>query len=117
MTVFTDVKKVVGVPEDDASFDKDLEIYINAALANLAQVGGILPQGVYIGPHDSVDWRDLTRHIADKTDLVRQIQAYTCLHVRLLFDPPATSFVINAMEKQLDEMVWRIREAAEGELV
>lgn len=117
MTVFTDVKKVVGVPEDDHSFDKDLEIYINAALSNLAQVGGILSAGAHVEPHDSVDWRSLTWHVPDKIDLVRQIQAYTCLYVRLLFDPPATSFVINAMEKQLDEMIWRIREAAEGEPV
>lgn len=117
MTVFTDVKKVVGVPEEDDSFDKDLEIYINAALANLAQVGGIVSQGIHVEPHDSVDWSSLTWQIPNKADLVRQIQAYTCLYVRLLFDPPATSFVINAMEKQLDEMVWRIREAAEGETV
>ncbi len=117
MSVFADVKKVVGVPEEDDSFDKDLEIYINAALANLAQVGGILYMGTHIAPHDQVDWQSLTWPLADKSNLVQQIQAYTCLYVRLLFDPPATSFVINAMEKQLDEMIWRIREAVEGEPV
>lgn len=117
MTVFADVKKVVGVPEDDHSFDKDFEIYVNAALSNLVQIGGILPHGILVSADDPVDWRDLTGHISSKHDLVQQIQAYTCLYVRLLFDPPATSFVINAMEKQLDEMVWRIREAAEGETV
>lgn len=115
--VFSDVKKVVGIPDDDHSFDTDLEIYMNAALANLAQVGGVNRHGGLIEAQDPATWEDITRDYADKRDVTRQVKAYVCLYVRLMFDPPATSFVINAMEKQLDEMIWRIREASEGEIV
>jgi hypothetical protein len=36
------------------------------------------------------------------------------LRVRQLFDPPATSFLITAVNDQIKELEWRINERREG---
>jgi hypothetical protein len=44
------------------------------------------------------------------------VRSYVYLRVKLLFDPPSTSFGITAIEEQIKELEWRLNVVREGEL-
>ena len=49
----------------------------------------------------------------DRTDL-EAVKSYLYIRVRLLFDPPQSSFLLGALEKQADEFLWRLANSTEG---
>ncbi len=42
------------------------------------------------------------------------IKTYIYLRVRLLFDPPSTSYALKSFEDQLKELEWRLNVLREG---
>lgn len=103
-SVLLSIKKLNNVPADYTAFDADFIMYINAAFSDLNQLGIGPDEGISIEDEDD-EWSDLP--LVDDANLHR-IKNYIGLFVRLRFDPPNTSFAIGMMEKQLEEMAWRI---------
>ena len=109
MGILEAIKKMLGLDKDYDAFDVDIIIDINSALMVLNQLG-VGQIGFKITGYDET-WEDFA---GDTTDL-EGIKTFVYLKTKLLFDPPNNSFVISAIEKQLDELSWRMREiAAEG---
>ena len=107
MGILSDTKKILGVlPEDDA-FDLDITTHVNSAISDLNDIGVGPTVGLTVDP-DS-DWSVITD---DETELNR-VKTFVYLKVRMLFDPPATSYLINAMERQINEATWRLSVAHE----
>lgn len=101
-SILTSIKKLLGVAENDTSFDTDIIIHINSILMVLAQEG-VVNEGSTIS--DKTDtWDDI---IANQTNL-EAIKTLVYLRVRLLFDPPNNSFVIQSMNEQIKEFEWRL---------
>lgn len=96
---------VIGSAEDE-SFDQELVIHINSILSGLHQLGVGLP--LVITTEDS-KWTDF---LNERTDL-EMIKSYMYLKLRLLFDPPSTSFVLESIQRQITEYEWRINDIAE----
>jgi hypothetical protein len=99
--ILVSIKKVLGLPESDPSFDVDIIMHINTVLARLNQLG--------IGPAEGFMIEDATitwdAFIGDDSRL-SQVRTYVYLAVRMLFDPPSTSYAIDSMEKQIDKLEW-----------
>lgn len=110
--ILTSVKKTLGIAESDTSFDTDIVIHINSAFSTLWQLGAGPEAGFQI-EDDTVEWEALY----GDDPRFNLIQTYVYLSVRLVFDPPPTSFAIAAAERQLQEMAWRINMVHEGDLV
>lgn len=104
--ILKSVKNNVGLPDDYLVYDEDVLMAINTALSTLTQLGVGPELGFEI--EETSTWEDLLGGDF-RLNLVRN---FVILKVRLLFDPPATSFGITAMEKNLEEMAWRIEVAA-----
>ena len=102
-SILTDVKKVLGIAESYTVFDLDIIMHINTAFSTLWELG--------IGPTDGFAIADSTP-VWDEFLLgaitMNQVKTYVYLRVRLLFDPPTTSYVLTAMENQIREMEWRL---------
>lgn len=96
-------KKILGLAPEYTAFDLDIITHINTAFAMLAQLGIGPTQGFAI-TDDTAQWEDV---IIDDIQL-EAIKTFVYLRVRLLFDPPTTSYLIAAFEKQLDELAWRL---------
>lgn len=106
-SILLSTKKKNNVAADYTAFDDDFISYINAALAELNQLGIGPAQGLRIEDEFST-WDEFY------TDpRLSAVESFVGLRVRLLFDPPATSFAINMMEDQLKEMGWRLLVAQE----
>lgn len=103
-SILTSIKKLLGITEEYTHFDTDIIVHINSVFATLNQLGVGPAEGYEI--EDSVDaWGDF---LGDKEKLLNTVKTYTYLKVKLLFDPPLSSAVIEAMNRQIAELEWRI---------
>ena len=102
-SIFNSVKKVVGLLGDDSSFDEDILLHINSVVSTLRQLGLSIPADFYVRD-DVQTWSDLLGEFRD-LDLVK---SYMTMKVRLMFDPPSSSFGLKSMEEMVKEYEWRI---------
>lgn len=100
-SILTSTKKILGIAEDYTAFDLDIITHINSTLSTLNQMG-IGVEGFYIDDA-SYDWEDFI-----SVDQYNMVRSYVFLKVKMLFDPPGTSFLLTAMEKQVQEFEWRL---------
>lgn len=108
-SILDSVKKVLGIEADYTVFDVDILMHINSTFAVLTQLGVGSPSGYYILDSSPV-WNDYL--VADAT--LNMVRSYMFIKVRLLFDPPGTSFHLNALEAQAKEYEWRLNVVRES---
>jgi len=102
-SILKTTKKICNVGETYVEFDMDFILYINSAFATLHDVGIGPVEGFEI-EDDQKSWEDLVL----PTQIKNLVKQYVFLKTAMLFDPPQTSYLITAKEKQLDECLWRI---------
>lgn len=108
-SILNSVKKVLGLPESDSSFDLDIVMHINSALATLTQIG-VGPDEGFAIEDDSATW---DAFIGDQPKYAT-VKTYVYLKVRLVWDPPGTSYALESMKEQIDELVFRLNVEREG---
>ena len=107
--ILVSTKKVLGIPEDFTAFDLDVMTHINAAFSVLNQLGVGPAEGFMIEDSDAL-WSDfVTENIT-----LNMVKTYVYLKTRILFDPPTTSFLIEALNNQVAEYEQRISYQREG---
>lgn len=111
-SILKSTKKVLNIGIADLSFDLDVLTYINAAFSILNQLGVGLIEG-YVIEDDTVLWTDLSL----PTNQMNLVKTYVYLKTRMLFDPPTTSFLIEACNKQIEEYEWRLNVFRETVLI
>lgn len=109
-SILDSTKKAIGLGADYDVFDPDIIMHINTAFSTLSQLGVGPEEGFQI-VDDSTTWDEYT--MADKER--NMVKSYVYLRVRLLFDPPETSYLINAFNDQVKELEWRLNVHEEGE--
>ena len=109
-SILTSVKKMVGITEEYEHFDADLIMHINSVFSILTQLGIGPAEGFSISNKEAA-WDDF---IPNK---VRQqfVKSYMYLKVKLLFDPPLGTAVIEAMNRMISELEWRLAVQADLE--
>lgn len=110
-SILTSVKKKLGIQEDYTHFDEDIIMDINSTFLILNQLG-VGPEEPFTIEDDIAEWSDFIYN--GKIDLVR---SYVYLRVRLLFDPPASSFLLDSINKQIAEFEFRMNVQAEKDLL
>lgn len=111
-SILLSTKKILGIEESYTVFDLDILTHINSVFTTLTQLGVGPETGFFI--EDELATWDL--FIAPWENL-NAVKSYVYLRVRLLFDPPATSFHIAALENQVKELEWRLNVQVDTELV
>lgn len=114
-SILVTVKKALGVLEEDSSFDPEIIVHINAALATLVQVGAGKPLQV---ASKGETWDDFKLHAyTQKNDeTFEAVKLFVLLRTKLLFDPPPPSNVAY-LKEIMDETLWRIREGFAEEVI
>jgi hypothetical protein len=103
-SILNSVKKILGLQSTDTPFDEMVLTHINTAFSTLYQLG-VGPSGGFAIEDDTLTWDDF---ITGDISIVNACKTYIYLRVRLLFDPPPTSFALASMKEQLTEYEWRI---------
>lgn len=104
-SILSSVKKLIGISEDDTSFDLDIILNINAAASTLFQLG------VIDKPYTITSKEDIyTDMIPDGTeDIINQVKMYFVYKTRLGFDSSTmTGTVIEALKEMIAEAEWRM---------
>lgn len=108
-SILTSIKKLLGITEEYTHFDTDLMIHINSALMTLTQLG-VGTEGYMVdGPEDR--WTDFIPEIS--LNKLHAVRSYVYLKVKLLFDPPQSSSVMESINRQISEFEWRLNVAVD----
>ncbi len=102
-SILNTTKKILGIEPLYTPFDVDIVTHINSVFSVLNQLGIGPADGFYINDA-SETWGEF-QIPANQLNLVK---TYIFLRVRLLFDPPGTSYLIEAMNNQVSEYEWRL---------
>lgn len=102
-SILISTKKILGIAEDYTAFDLDIITHINTAFSTLTQLG-VGPVTGFMIESDEELWEDFILE-----DLqYNAVKSYVFLKVRQLFDPPTTSYLIAAQERQIEQLEWRL---------
>lgn len=107
-SILTSIKKLLGIAEDYTQFDDDIIMHINTVFLNLTQLG-VGPEEGFSIEDDVASWEDF---IEDNLQL-QAVKSYMYLKVKLLFDPPLSSSVVESMNRMISELEWRLNVAVE----
>lgn len=105
-SILTSVKKLLGIEAEYTHFDADIIMHINSSFVTLKQIG-VLTETSRI-TDDSEEWSDFF-----DDDLIDLVKPYVYLKVRLVFDPPSSSVLMESMQRQIAEAEWRLNIQAE----
>lgn len=109
-SILNTIKKMLGIESDYDVFDVDIITNINSVFMTLNSLGVGPKEGFSISGADET-WGQFT----GDTKKLNAVQSYVYLRVKMLFDPPTSSFVLDSMKQQADEFGWRLHmEAEEG---
>lgn len=111
-SILTSVKKVLGIEEEYTAFDLDVTMHINSAFGTLHQLGVGPTEPFFLDEAEpkSTEWTEFI----ENNRAIQSVKTYVYLSVKMLFDPPETSFVLTAMENQKKELEWRLNVVMEG---
>ena len=111
-SILKSTKKILGIGDDDASFDLDIITHINVAFSVLHDLG-VGPEDGFVIEDEAEAWDS---YLSDDPVKLSKVKTCVWLRARLLFDPPTSGFLLDATKELLQEAEWRLntnREATE----
>ena len=109
-SILTSIKKLLGISKDYTQFDDDIIMHINTVFLNLTQLG-VGPKEGFVIEDDSSEWTDFVD--VNNNAQLHAIKTYIYLKVKLLFDPPLSSSVIESTNHMISELEWRLNVAVD----
>lgn len=107
-SILVSVKKRLGIPDESKDFDDDITMDINSVFSILNDLSVGPKDGFYItGKNEK--WSSLIGSYSN----LELVKSYVYLKVRLIFDPPQSSAVIESMNRMISEFEWRICHTAD----
>ena len=101
-SILDTVKKLLGIQAEYTNFDEDIIVHINTAFATLNQLGVGPAEGFYVDDK-TVFWDEYITTVN-----MQMIKSYIYLKVRILFDPPTSSVLMDSMNRSIAELEWRL---------
>ena len=102
-SILTSVKKMLGPEEDYEHFDPDIIMHINSVFMILNQLG-VGPKAMFHIEDKEAIWSDFM----PEGEMLELVKSYMYLRVRMLFDPPQSSALMEVMNNQIKEFEWRL---------
>lgn len=107
-SILTSIKEMLGIAKEHEYFDAVLIRHINSVFMILTQMGVGPSEGFIIYGADEV-WSDF---VSEEENL-EAVKSYVYHRVHLSFDPPASSTIIEATNRIISELEWRLYTASE----
>lgn len=94
---------MIGFEPNYTAFDEDIIVLINSTIRELYQLG-VGTDDFYISDSNST-WTD---YLGANAVILDDVKTYIYCKVRIIFNPPTNSFVVNSYKDTINEMAWRI---------
>lgn len=101
-SILASVKKLLNIAPDDTEFDTDVIFHTNSVFSTLEQLG--LPEFMIEGSQET--WASYPNQ---DPKVLNMIKPYVPMKVRVVFDPPSNSTVLQSLKESILESEWRIR--------
>ena len=112
-SILQTIKQLIGGDVESYAFDVDLITTINSALYRLYTLGVCNAMAV---SDETQLWSDLWPNDEDREKYLASVRTYVYLKVKLVFDISSmTSYVIQALEHQVNELEWTLNVMAENQ--
>ena len=108
-SILTSIKKLLGISKECTDFDVDIITHINTVFMVLTQLGVGPNDGFFIENKDAT-WND---YVNDEINL-KAIKTYIYLKVKIMFDPPTNSSLMESMQNSIKELEWRLNVQVES---
>jgi hypothetical protein len=108
-SIFNTIKKMLGLEDDYTPFDADVLVLINSAIMSLMQLGVGPKKGFVVRDYNDT-WSDFLTNDVN----LEATKNYIYLKVRITFDPPTSSAVLESYKQQIQELEWRLNVQAES---
>ena len=103
-SILTSIKKLLGIAEEYEHFDNDIIMHINSVFMILTQLG-VGPSKGFVITDSSASWDDFLPEGGEK---LQAVKTYMYMKVRLMFDTPTSSAVMESMNRMINELEWRL---------
>lgn len=107
--ILTSIKDLLGISDEDPSFDSEIIVHINSVFSMLNDIG--------VGPSDTFHIDSNTHYwneFLTDNKLINMVKTYMYLRIKLIFDPPSNSVLLESINKQINEFEWRLNVEAEN---
>lgn len=111
-SILTTIKKMLGITKEYTHFDQDIIMHINSVFMILNQMG-VGPAKAYSISGETESWDEF---MADD-DMLHAVKSYIYLKVKILFDPPSSSSIMDSINRGINELEWRLNVSAENNVV
>lgn len=102
-SILIKTKKALGIEEAYTVYDVDIIMHINSVFSILFQLG-VGPTQTFQIEDKNEQWQDFIQN----DDFLAMVKSYMYLRVKKLFDKAGTSFAIQADDKEIEEMGFRL---------
>lgn len=89
--------------DENNPFDAEIILHINAIFTDISRLGIGSDTPFHI-TGASETWRDFY----DRIDMCNNVKEYMHLRLRMVFDPPANSFIVNSFEEMIKKLEWHL---------
>ena len=107
-SILKTIRKLIGPEEDYTYFDPQLIIHINSAFSRLCQlnVGPTIPFRITSADET---WSDFMPNEM----MPDNVKDFIYLYVKKIFDPPQNSFLMTAINEEIEKLEWLLNSEAE----
>lgn len=109
-SILTSIKKLLGITEEYEHFDADIIMHINSVFMLLNHLG-VGPVNGFSIVDKSAIWND---YLPEGSKNFEAVKSYMNLKVKLLFDPPQSSSVMECYKQMASELEWHLNVEAES---
>lgn len=104
-SILNSIKKLLGIALENTVYDDVVALHINTALADIVSMGVGPKDGYRISGSDN-QWSEFLGNV--KPELIENTKTLVYIKVRLIFDPPKNSAIIESFSARAKEIEYRI---------
>ena len=108
-SILASIKKLLGIAEEYDHFDNDIIMHINSVFMILTQLG-VGPSKGFMITDSSASQDDF---LPEDSEKLQAVKTYMYMKVKLMFDPPTSSAVMESMNRTISELEWRLNVAVD----
>lgn len=102
-SILDTTKALMGIGSDYTHFDTDMILHINSVFMILNQMG-VGPDKPFTITSSDETWDQFI----NGEPYLEGVKTYMYQKCRLVFDPPASSVLVDAINKSISELEWRL---------
>lgn len=106
-SILDTIMKLLGPEGDYEHFGVDIIVHINSAFERLCDLG-VGPEEPFCIESNEETWSDFVTPVS-----MRRVIRFVYLYVKVIFDPPSSSYVMDTYKQELDKLEWTLNSVAE----